>query len=269
MERLEARRIMSGWMFVVLVLLAARVPVAEATEPVATTEVKRNEAKETDHPSLQFLRDNRVFVRGQLDRLRLMTTFNEEADAQMLDDRLLRLREMSVAIAAARDTVADEEAALARRQLLDSVTQLGELDQQLVLMETLASEQRLRLQELEADFLGNQETAIVTSVRGLPSDHAPGGITLSEDNTVLQVPLTAAEQNSLRQGGVAQIFHRFVEPRAHVYTVGFQGPAWDALPGVEVPVNAARDRITFVELDLSRLSPATADHGLAARVWHR
>jgi len=252
-----------------LVSLSVPVPLAAASEPVATTEVKRNEAKDVDYPSLQFLRDNRVFVRGQLDRLRLMTTFNEEAGAQMLDDRLLRLQEMAVAIAAARDTVGDEEAALARRELLDSVTQLGELDQQLVLMETLAGDQRLRLQELEADFLGNQETAIVILVRGLPSDNTPGGITLSEDNTVLQVPLTAAEQTSLRQGGVAQIFHRFVEPRAHVYKVGFQGPAWDALPGIEVPVNAARDRITFVELDLSRLSVASADHGLAARVWQR
>lgn len=237
--------------------------------PTVHTEVERTKTKESKHTSLRFLRENRVFIRGQLDRLRLMTTFTREGQAQMLDDRLLRLQELAAAIAAARDTVAVETAVTARRELLDSVTRLTELDNQLVLMETLSAEQKIRLQILEEDFLGQQETALVILVRGLPEENSPQGIVLTENNEVLTVPLTSGQQASLRQGGVAQIFHRFVEPRDHVYRVGFTGDAWTAVPAVEVPVSAARDRITFVELDLSLLAPETPTTGLMARVWQR
>ncbi len=92
---------------------------------------------------------------------------------------------------------------------------------------------------------------------------------LTEGNDVLNVPLTAAQQASLRNGGVAQIYHRFVEPRDHVYGVAFAGEAWASTAPVEVPVTTDRDRITFVELDLSGLAPQPGDIGLVAKVWQR
>ena len=242
----------------------------DATEATrTTTEVKRSKVKGPKHASLQFLRDNRVFIRGQLDRLRLLTTVTRDGRATVIDERMLRLQELAAAIAAARDTVAVEAAATARRELLDSVTRLGDIENQLSLMETLTAEQAARLQVLENDFLGRQETAVVVLVRGMPASGGPAGLTLSEDNDVLRVPLHAAEHASLQQGGVAQVYHRFVEPRAHLYTVGFAGAEWAGVPAVEVPVTAARDRITFVELDLSRLTPDPAAPGLAAKVWLR
>ncbi|MCP4573441.1 MAG: hypothetical protein GY838_13880 [bacterium] len=238
-------------------------------EPAVRTEVKREEAAAPKHSSLRFLRDNRVFIRGQLDRLRLLTTLTREGEAELLDERLLGLQELAAAIAAARDTVAVETATTARRELLDSVARLTELDSQLALMENLAAEQKTRLQILESDFLGQQETALVILVRGLPENQAPGGIVLSENNEILNVPLTATQQTALRQGGVAQVYHRFVEPRDHIYSVSFSGADWVGVPPVEIPVTAARDRITFVELDLSHLGPAAPTTGLLAKVWQR
>jgi hypothetical protein len=241
----------------------------EANEPVVHTEVKRDQTKAPKHGSLEFLRDNRVFLRGQLDRLSLLTTLTDQGHAQLIDDRMLRLQELARAIAAARDTVDAEAAVTARRELLDSVTRLGELENQLVLMETLLTDQKTRLTVLENDFLGHQETALVILVRGLPEQGTPAGLVLTEDNRTLEVPLSAAALASLRQGGVAQIYHRFVEPRDHLFTLGFAGPGWADVPPVEVPVTADRDRITFVELDLSRLAPDPVDLGLMARVWVR
>jgi len=248
---------------------AAFAAVADDGEPTVRTEVERDKAKAPKHTSLQFLRDNRVFIRAQLDRLRLMTTTTREGRAEALDDRLLRLQELADAIAAARDTVAVETAVTARRELLDSVSRLTELDDQLALMEDLALAQKTRLRILEEDFLGVQETALVILVRGMPAKDSPQGIVLTEDNDVLTVPLSADQQTSLRRGGVAQIFHRFVEPRDHVYGVGFTGEAWAEVAAVEVPVSAARDRITFVELDLSSLAPEAPATGLIAKVWRR
>ncbi len=274
MERLTKRGILNLAAVLLITTLITQVAgnSAMADEPVVSTEVKRTRTKGPKHSSLQFLRDNRVFMRAQLDRLSLMTTVTRDGEARLIDDRMLRLQEMAAAIAAARDTVDIEAATTTRRELLDSVTRLGELESQLGLIENLLGEQRVRLQFLEEDFLGQQHTALVILVRGLPADKAPEGIVLTEDDEVLNVPLTAAQQASLRQGGVAQIFHRFVEPRDHLYTVGFAGAAWSAVPAVEVSVTTDRDRITFLELDLDQLEPessAMPANGLVAKVWQR
>lgn len=244
---------------------------AEEPQPAmeVTTEVKREKDRKTKHESLRFLRDHRVFLRAQMDRLSLLTSLSERGKATMIDDRMLRLQQLAAAIAAARDTVDVEEAATARRDLLDSVERLGELDAQLVLMEALLADQKGRLRVLEEDFLGHQETALVILVRGLPDQDSPAGLILTEDRRTLEVLLTADQQVSLRQGGVAQVFHRFVEPRDHLFEVGFAGAGWDEVPTAQVPVTAARDRITFVELDLNALRPDPVDVGLQARVWVR
>jgi len=234
-----------------------------------TTEVERANPQEKVHTSLRFLHDNRVFIRSELDRLQVLTIFNSQGEAAILDDRLLRLQELADAIAAARDTVDVEASATARRGLLASVTELGDLEKQLGLMEALVVDHRQRLQILEADFLGQQETALVILVRGLPDHNRPAGMTIVEENERHTVPLTSGQQNSLAQGGVAQVFHRYVEPRDHVYTVAFDGEAWRDMAPIEISVSALRDRITFLELDLTNLAPDSPGSGLQAKVWQR
>jgi hypothetical protein len=243
-------------------------PVA-GEETVETIEVKNRKLDEPDHPSLRFLRDNRVFLRAQLDRLRLETRHDRRGEAWALDPRYLRLKEMAAAIAAARDTVDSTGVDLERRHLLTSVTGLGDLESQLDLMDSLLSDQRQRLLWLEEDFLGRQETALVVLVRGHSGGHSPTGLVLAEEHTTLHVDLTPAQQASLQRGGIVQIDHRLVEPRDHVLTVGFTGPAWAEADIAAVEVAAPRDRLTFLELDLATLDPAQPGGLLTARVWQR
>ena len=250
--------------------LSSRAASEERSERVEETiEVKRAEETKTKHPSLRFLKDHRVFLRARLDLLRLQIKLTRTDDAEMIDARLLRLKEMAAEIAAARDTVGTLHGMTPQRDLLTRVTELGELEAELDLMELLLAEQRRRLLLLEEDFLGHQETALVVLVRGLGGREAPGTIVFSEDNEFVRVPLTPEQQASLAQGGIAQIYHEFVEPREHIYAVSFEGPGWTGTAPVPVSVLAARDRLTFLELDLSRLDGSADTAGLNTSIWYR
>jgi hypothetical protein len=176
---------------------------------------------------------------------------------------------MSAAIAAACDTVRSGQELAARRDLMESVTQLGEMEGELTLMETLVAEQQRRLLALEKDFLGHQETALVIVVRGLSGKGAPASIEIAEENEVVRVDLTREQQRSLEQGGIAQVFHEFVEPRAHTLAVSFAGSSWAGAAPLSVTVETTRDRLTFLELDLSRLDPNQPTLGLLTSTWYR
>ena len=232
-------------------------------------EVKRAKTKETKHPTLQFLKDNRVFLRARLDLLSVHITRTRTDKARTVDERYLRLKEMAAAIAAARDTVSSERELTPQRTSLGSVTELAELDAELSLMEKLLAEHRERLLFLEQDFLGHQETALVILIRGLAGKRVPESIILTEDSDVVRVELSTEQRASLEQGGIAQIYHEFVEPREHVFAVSFTGKTWVEEEPVAVVVEAARDRLTFLELDLSHLNRDHEASGLLTSIWYR
>jgi hypothetical protein len=241
---------------------------ADTTGVVETIEVKRADTKEPKHTSLKFLKDNRVFIRAQLDLLKVQTTRTHIDQAQTLDQRYLLLQQMSAAIAAARDTVSAESLLTAQRRLMTSVTQLGELEGQMTKMESLLAEHRTRLLGLEKDVLGHQETALVIVIRGFSNKNAPTTVVIAEDEDVVRVELTPQQRISLEQGGIAQVYHEFVEPREHVISVSFEGTGWPTA-AVPVTVDTARDRLTFLGLDLSRLDPSREAMGLLTDVWYR
>lgn len=267
----------------IVLLLAARPGVVSAQENVdpvgnvienlenieESIEVKRADIKEPKHTNLQFLRDNRVFLRAQLDRLRLQVTRESSDGAQILDERYLHLKEMSAQIAAACDTVRSGRELAERRDLMQSVTELGAMESELSLMETLLADQQHRLLYLEKDFLGHQESALVIIVRGLSGGNAPAAIEVAEDGEVVRVELTPEQRTSLQQGGIAQIYHEFVEPREHVLSVSFAGDAWAGTGPQSVRVEAARDRLTFLELNLAQLDRNRESLGLLTSVWYR
>lgn len=275
-----ARRMNSVWFRAVIafgILLAVVVAsMAAANEPPAdgvgdvieVIEVKRSDTRDPKHTSLKFLRDNRTFLRSQLDRLR-QTRQTTSNDAQILDERLLRLKEMSDAIAAARDTVRDRDGTLAQHAIMENVTDLGALVNELTTMEALLAEHRQRLLLLETDFLGRQETALVILLRGLAGGSAPEALLVGEDDDVVRIELTPSQRVSLEQGGIAQIYHEFVEPREHVFAVSFAGEAWRDAPPVTVTLETSRDRLTFLELDASRLDRGQVASGLVTSVWYR
>jgi hypothetical protein len=260
-----------------LVLVSPAARAADATTPTSTSvpadsvietlKVQREEIKAPKHESLRFLKDHRVFVRSQLDRLRTQVTREHTNGTQILDARYLKLQEMSAAIAAAQDTIGGEQARAAQQALLSSVTELGKLEASLDLMDSLLVDERARLLWLEKDFIGHQETALVIVIRGATLHDLPTGISIAEENEVTHVTLSDADRASLAQGGIAQIYHEFVEPRAHALQVKLEGGAWDSRPASVVTLDAPRDRLTFLELDLS--SSVTALSTLNSRVWHR
>jgi hypothetical protein len=176
---------------------------------------------------------------------------------------------MSAAIAAAQDTIGAESALAAQRSLLASVTELGDLEASLDLMDSLLVDQRQRLLWLEQDFLGHQETALVIVIHGWPARDVPVAISIGEDGEVSRTPLSDEQRASLARGGIAQIYHEFVEPRTHALEVRLHGGAWDGVPASVVTLDAARDRLTFLELDLGRLDRAQASQGLITRTWYR
>jgi hypothetical protein len=265
------------FLFVLLLTLATRTHAADKPAPavagvsadsvIETLEVKREELKAPEHESLRFLKDHRVFVRSQLDRLRTQVTREHTSTAEILDARYLKLKEMSDAIAAAQDTIGGEQARAAQQSLLLSVTELGKLEASLDLMDSLLVDERTRLLWLEKDFLGHQETALVIVIRGLPAHDLPAGISIAEDGDVTHVAFTDADRASLAQGGIAQIYHEFVEPRTHALQVKLEGGAWDTRPASVATLEAQRDRLTFLELDLS--SAGTTLSSLNTRVWYR
>lgn len=242
-----------------------------AAGPPATrrVEVRRAKVDEPDRPSLVFLKENRVFLRSQLDRLRQLDKVARDGRADVLDPRLLRLREMAAEVAAARDTAGDAEAALAARRRLESVAEIAGLEAQLDLMESLVAAQDRRLAWLEADYLGQQRTALVVVVGGFAGRVAPEAVVLAEGDDTFRVAFTPQQRASLEQGGIAQVHHAHVEPRVHEFSLSFEGgdrlPQAPAIISVETP----RDRLTFLEIDLGGAS-AEAGAGLpAAVVWQR
>jgi len=264
---------------VLFILLLVSGPVARAAESatpastsvpadsvIETLKVQREEIKAPKHESLRFLKDHRVFVRSQLDRLRTQVTREHTNGVQILDARYLKLKEMSAAIAAAQDTIGGEQARAAQQSLLSSVTELGKLEASLDLMDSLLVDERARLLWLEKDFVGHQETALVIVIRGLTGQGLPTGIAIAEENEVTHVTLSDADRASLARGGIAQIFHEFVEPRTHALQVKLEGGAWDTRPASVVTLDAPRDRLTFLELDLSN---ALTLSSLNTRVWYR
>jgi hypothetical protein len=249
-------------------LHAQDAPVDTATV-VESVEVKRADTKTPKHTSLKFLKDHRVFIRAQLDLLKVQTTRTRTERALSLDERYLLLQQMSAAIAAARDTVRADSLLTAQRQLMQSVTQLGELEVQLSRMEALLAHHRARVIAIESDFLGHQETALVIVVRGFTGKTAPAFMVITEDDDVVRVEFTPEQRASLEQGGIAQVYHEFVEPREHVLQVAFEGNGWPALGAIPVTVDTARDRLTFLGIDISSLDPSREAMGLLTDVWYR
>lgn len=232
-------------------------------------EVKRRKTDEPERPSLVFLKENRVFLRSELDRLRQLVKVTRDGRAEALDPRLLRLREMAAEVAAARDTAGDAEAFLASRRRLESVAEIAGLEAQLDLMESLLAAQGQRLAWLEEDYLGQQRTALVVVVGGFAGRAAPEAVVLAEGDDSVRVAFTTEQRAALEQGGIAQVHHAHVEPRAHEFSLTLEGGDWSqAVPAV-ISVETPRDRLTFLEIDLGGAAAGSDSGTPVAVVWQR
>lgn len=242
-----------------------------APVPVETrrVEVKRRKADAPDRPHLVFLKENRVFLRAELDRLRQLVKVTREERGELLDPRLLRLRELAAEVAAAGDTLGAAEAALAARRRLEHVAEIAGLEARLAGLEGQLAAQAGRLASVEADYLGEQRTALVVVVGGLAGRTAPAAVVLAEGERSWRVEFTPPQRLALEQGGVAQVHHAHVEPRAHEFSLAFEGDGWQGTPPAVVSVETPRDRLTFLEFDLGGAAAGDGAGGPVAVVWQR
>ncbi len=244
---------------------------ATASEGVPAPQVVRVEKIEPErpkHPTLGFLDENRDFFRARLDYLRV-SLGPRSGEATEIDARFLRWREMLAEIDAAADTTGAAEAWIRQRELMDSVADLLALETAMDSMEALLDEQTRRLVELEEDFTGRQRTALVVLLTGVPVTGIPTSVALIDpDGDDFRVALGEPDRLALERGGTIELSHRLAEPRAHRLSVRLEGSG--AVPAGEWPValDLARDRLTFVEIDLGGFDPE-AGVPLPVRNWVR
>jgi hypothetical protein len=235
---------------------------AQMRVPVRVERVKPEKEK---LPSLQFLKDNRDFLRSRIDELRQVPVVRDEAAAD-LDPRLLGYAEMLRELAANRDTL-DAQRRHEDREFLASVTELGDLEAELDLLASLLDEQATRLGDLEADFLGRQRTAVVVLVKGVPGQTAPEALALTDSyGETVRVPISADALETLGRGGVLQIYHEFTEPRDQTWEVAVTGTDWVTDPAY-LRFDPTRNRLSFLELDLATLDRKAGAASLTARAW--
>jgi len=248
--------------------------VLASTAVAVTTRAEEAEVKvervKPDRPklaTLQFLEANRDFVRGELDRLR-QKPLARRGDGEALDPRYLEYSKMLAAILADKDSAQVADEAQRRRELLASITELGDLEKQLDLMDRLLQEQQGRLATLEADFTGRQQTALVVVVTGDPGSTPISALALTlEGGSKVTIPLRQDQREALARGGVLQVFHGFVEPREQVVEVTLEGDRWPQGDTGYLTLDPTRDRLTFLKLDLSALRPAQGATSIHARTW--
>ena len=262
---------------ILLTLLVAAADPASADEPVPTmpapetlsVKVERADHDRPKDPTLRFLTENRDFFRARLDDLLLTLQRDRGGDGEPLDPRFLRYREMMAAIRAAQDSAAAGEEWIRQRELMESVGDLAELEDEMDEMERLLVEQEQRLAWLEEDFVGRQSTALVVLLRGVPAGPAPSHVVLADaDGETIRVTLDEAARAALERGGAVELVKRLAEPREHRWQLSFEGAGWDARHW-DLTLAPERDRLTFLEIDAVGLDPAAPEAQPAARQWTR
>ena len=251
--------------FVVVWLMFAMTPPA-ASQTSTPVKVETVKPKKEKIPSLHFLKENRDFFRGRMDVIR-QTPHDVDNAVVSVDERFLAYERMLADLIAARDTLTIERVAEAERTFLASVTELGELEAHLDLLQQVLGEQEERLWMLQEDFLGRQTTALVVVMRGLPSD-PPDAVHITDGyGENVRIDLSPVQKTSLVQGGILQIFHNFVEPRVQTWEFSFTGGKWTTDDKAFLSFEPTRNKMTFLELDLADASPKNGAASIRTSAW--
>jgi hypothetical protein len=240
---------------------------ADPSLDAVEVKVEAVKPKKEKHATLRFLKENRDFIRARFDLLREKAV-EGKGQAAELDPRFVAYRALLADIFAAKDSVASADEQRNRQALLASIQELGGLEARLDLLEQLLADQRQRLAFLEEDFTGRQKTALIVVLRGCPADAEPAELSLTvADGAPRTVPLSAEQREALRRGGIVQVFHGFVEPREQVVEVALGGGGWPGSTAGYVTLEPPRDRLMFLELDLSSAHPAQGAPSIQASTW--
>lgn len=264
-------RSVGGKLVAALSLVATASLLLPATEASAQKfiEVKVESVKpqKSKHSTLRFLKENRDFIRERLDLLR-QSSRELGQNASSINPRFLAYQEMLQAIMSAQDSVSSAADAQRRMALLESINELGSLEDRLDLMDELLANQRDRLAILQTNFTNDQSTALMVLLSGYPRGMDLTEIALRiEDGTTVFIPISEEQQVSLSQGGIAQIYHGFIEPRQQIIEVLCKGSAWPEGNSGFVKVDPKHDRLTLLKFDLTHLNQTGVGSSMRASTW--
>lgn len=250
-----------------LVLLVPGAP-ARAQDPTVTTvRIERDRPQKEKIPTLRFLKANRDFIRARFDRLR-QESRETAAGAGELDPRFLLYRQLLSEVAAGKDSVQADLDARERAGLFASVGDLAALEHELDMMERLLDAQRARLGVLQKDFAGRQRTELDVIVTGGPlAGRVDSVAVVFEDGTRIATAIDSTQRAAMKHGATFEVFHGLIEPREQVLDVAILGDGWSQTGHGFITMEPARDRITFLKLDLSQSSPARGIVSLIAATW--
>jgi len=247
--------------------LAAAPPARAQGDAARPLAVERQAPAREKLPTLRFLRANRDFLRARFQRLGPGTR-EERTAADALDPRFLQYRRMLAEIAGAKDSVAAAAETREREQVFASVRDLARLEAELDQMERLLVAQQARLGVLQADFASRQRTELdVVVTGGGPLGRVDSVVVTLEDGTRVVSGLDDAQRRSLQRGGVLEVFRGRVEPREQVLELRLLGEGWSGAAAGFVTFEPARDRLTFIQLDLSDATPARGLSSVRAGTW--
>ena len=259
------------WLSALLLASVARAGSKPVPPPdgntVTTITIERERPVREKLPTLRFLRANRDFIRARFDRLR-QASREQHVGASPVDPRFLEYRRLLSEIAAGKDSVSRASDARERAGVFTSVEDLAKLEHELDQMERLLEAQRARLGVLQADFAGRQRTELDLVITGgtLAGRVDSVRVTL-EDGTSVASGVTETQRTSLQHGGVLEVFRGLVEPREQVVEIALMGAGWSATGHGFVTLEPARDRLTFLKLDLSQAKPVLGIGSLTASAW--
>jgi hypothetical protein len=236
-------------------------------DDAAPVRVERIRPKREKYATLRFFKANRDFLRARFDLLR-QHPGSRPGDAAAVDPRFLAYQQLVAEARAGGDSLTAADQSEKRRKLFQSVTELGMLESQLDQMDRLLADQRNRLGVLQADFAARQRTTLAIVMTGYPGQDAITSVGLKfEDGDSLQIPLSPVQCQSLRQGGMLEVFHGLVEPREQLFQVvlGTEGRA--ATAAGWITLEPQRDHLTFLRLNLAPVRVAEGAASMTASTW--
>jgi hypothetical protein len=246
---------------------AAPPPAIAASDAVQHVRVEMVRPAIENRATLRFLKAHRDMILARLQPLRGGRK-PELDDAGQLDPRFLEYRRMLGEIAASKDSVTLAYDARERTMLYESVADMAKLEVELDQMERLLDTQRARLAMLQADFSGRQRTELDLLVTGgtIAGQVDSVRVTL-EDGTSVATGVTETQRASIQHGGVLEVFRGLIEPRQQVIEVALMGEGWSSTGHGFITIEPARDRLTFLKLDLSQAKPVLGIGSVLAGTW--
>lgn len=244
----------------------ASIPAAAQMRPVIPVKVERVKPEKEELPTLRFFKENLDFLRARLDGLQ-ETPVASGQEARDLDERLLRYQEMLLAARAARDSIDTARARREKEAFLASVTELGELEAHLDFLEEVLDQQEKRLGVLEEDFLGDQRTAMLVVIKGMPGHGGRGIRILDGFAEATEVAFRPEQLTSLEEGGLIQIYHALIEPREQTWEIYLDGADWGTEPAAYFAFTPRRNRLNTMVVDLTGADPGAPGAGLAVDAW--